>query len=219
MAIDPEHYTEFTDPVDGTVWLVDTAFAASGWECIWDRGCKGIEDRADAEGGLGCCSVGARFLDEDEAMTVAALAATLDARLFQYADAAADGVMSDDRSGTRVVDDACIFLNRPGFDGGHGCALHHGAVADNESPMNWKPSVCWQLPLKVERDGDRRRLRRWRRSDWGSEGAAMAWCCTEEPEPHVGTEPVAVTLAAEIEALVGPDVAVAIRDHVVRTGP
>ena len=98
-------YTEFTDPVDGTTWLVDIGFAGSNWECIWDRGCKGIEDSPAAEGGLGCCSVGAAFLDEDEAMTVAALAATLDPALFQYAGAAADGVLSDDRSGTRVVDE------------------------------------------------------------------------------------------------------------------
>ena len=25
---------------------------------------------------------------------------------------------------TRVVDGACVFLNRPGFSGGAGCALH-----------------------------------------------------------------------------------------------
>ena len=215
MHHEPE-YTEFTDPVDGTTWLVDTGFGASTWECIWDRGCKGIEDTPAPEAGLGCCSVGAAFLDEDEAMTVAALAATLDPALFQYAGAAADGVLSDDRSGTRVVDGACIFLNRPGFGGGHGCALHLGAVADDENPINWKPSVCWQLPLKVDQVGGRRRLRRWRRSDWGSGGETMAWCCTDEPEPHVGRDPVAVSLAAEIEALVGPEVAVAIRDHVTR---
>lgn len=219
MAIEPDHYAEFTDPVDGTVWLVDVGFAASSWECIWDRGCNGIEDAADPAAGLGCCSVGARFLDDDEAMTVAALAATLDPGIFQHAGGASAGVLSDDRSNTRVVDGACIFLNRPGFDGGHGCALHLGAVADGENPMDWKPSVCWQLPLKVDSDGDRRRLRRWRRSDWGSDGATMAWCCTEEPEPLVGAAPVAVSLSAEIAALVGPEVAVAIRDHVARTDP
>ena len=217
MTAAPEDYTEFTDPVDGTVWLVDTAFAASAWSCIWDRGCKGIEDHADPDAGLGCCSVGARFLDEEEAMTVVALAATIAPELFQHSLAAADGVVLDDRSGTRVVDGACIFLNRPGFAGGAGCALHLAAVADDEDPMDWKPSVCWQLPLKVEVDGDRRRLRRWRRSDWGSGGDTMAWCCTDEPEPYVGADPVAVTLAAEIEALVGPEVAVAIREHVAAT--
>lgn len=214
MTIGAEHYTEFTDPVDGTVWLVDTAFAASGWRCIWDSGCQGIEDAADVDAGLGCCSVGARFIDEDEAMKVAALAATLDGGLFQHAEAAAGGVLSGDRSGTRVVDGACIFLNRPGFAGGHGCALHLGAVADGEAPMDWKPSICWQLPLKIDADGDRRRLRRWRRDDWGPGGETMAWCCTEEPEADVGSQPVAVTLAAEIEALVGPEVAVAIRNHI-----
>ncbi|MEM7287513.1 MAG: hypothetical protein AAF480_14270 [Actinomycetota bacterium] len=214
MPISPERYSEFTDPVDGTVWLVDIGFVGSRWSCIWDCGCKGIEDRADPDAGLGCCSVGARFLDEEEAMTVAALAATIDPQLFEHAVAAADSVTNDDRSGTRVVDGACVFLNRPGFGGGSGCALQLAALADGEDPMDWKPSVCWQLPLKVDHDGDRRVLRRWRRSDWGSGGETMAWCCTEEPEPLVAADPVAVGLAAEIEALVGPEVAVAIRRHV-----
>ncbi len=29
---------------------------------------------------------------------------------------------------TRLVDDACIFLNRPGFAAGAGCALHTAAL-------------------------------------------------------------------------------------------
>ena len=51
---------------------------------------------------------------------------------------------------TRVVDGACIFLNRPGFAGGAGCALHLAAVDAGESPIDWKPSVCWQLPIRVD---------------------------------------------------------------------
>ena len=54
------------------------------------------------------------------------------------------------RTHTRVVDGACIFLNRPGFAGGEGCALHIAALACDESPTEWKPSVCWQLPLRVD---------------------------------------------------------------------
>ena len=35
---------------------------------------------------------------------------------------------------TRLVDGACIFLNRPGFAGGEGCALHLAAVEAGERP-------------------------------------------------------------------------------------
>ena len=51
---------------------------------------------------------------------------------------------------TRLVDGACIFLNRPGFEGGIGCALHTAALEAGERPLDWKPQVCWQLPLRLE---------------------------------------------------------------------
>ena len=85
-------------------------------------------------------------------MTISALAATLDDEHFQFRHAIdADDVFSDGtRTNTKVVDGACIFFNRPGFDGGEGCALHLAALRAGESPTAWKPSVCWQLPIKVD---------------------------------------------------------------------
>ena len=203
---------EIVDPVDGTRWSVDTEFLSSRWTCLWGQGCKGILDEPAEALMQGCCSVGAEMLDEDESMLVAALAATLEPQQFQHHEAAADGVFSDgSHTATAVVDGACIFFNRPGFPGGVGCALHLAAVAAGEPVIDWKPEVCWQLPLRIDRDGDRATLRRWTRADWGEEGATMHWCCTEEPDAYVGDRPVAESLAAEIEALVGREVAVEIR--------
>src|SRR6185295_1825057 len=135
-----------------TVWRFDRAFLESNWTCIWGRGCLGILDEPAEELGQGCCSVGAEFGDEEEAMTISALAAMLEPERFQFDAAAAEGgIFSDDtRTNTRVVDGACIFLNRPGFEGGAGCALHLAALDADERPIEWKPSVCWQLPLRVE---------------------------------------------------------------------
>jgi hypothetical protein len=205
-------FQEFSDPVDGTVWSVDIDFLSSNWTCIWDRGCKGILAEPAADLQQGCCSVGAEILDEDEGMRIAALAAMLEPELFQYVGAARDGIFADSkRAATRVVDDACIFLNRPGFSGGVGCALHLGAVDDGEDALDWKPSVCWQLPLKVDRAGDRATIRHWTRADWIGDADDMAWCCTEEPEPYSGDTRVVTSLGREIEALVGPEVMVQIR--------
>jgi hypothetical protein len=39
----------------------------------------------------------------------------------------------------------------------------------------------------------------------------MAWCCTEEPEPYVGDDPVVVSLQPELEAIVGAEVYVELR--------
>ena len=161
--------------VDGDVtWVFDRSFLTSNWTCIWGRGCKGILDVPAEELNQGCCSIGAELTDADEAMTISALAATLDADKFQHIDAIdGDDVFSDDtRTNTKVVDGACIFLNRPGFDGGDGCALHIAALLADESPTVWKPSVCWQLPIKVDweesPDGTEvARLRGWERARLG----------------------------------------------------
>jgi hypothetical protein len=212
----PVRWHHTVDPVDGTRWKIDVGFLGSRWTCIWDRGCQGILDVPAAELGQGCCSVGAEMLDEDEAMRTAALAAMLSPERFQHHEAAAaDGVLNGDRGATRVVDGACILLNRPGFGGGAGCALHIGALDDGDDPIDWKPSVCWQLPLKVVRDGDEATLRRWSRADWGSGGDTMAWCCPDESEPYVAETPVVVSLARELEALVGPEVLAHLTDELV----
>ena len=200
-----------------TVWRFDRAFLRSNWACIWGEGCLGIGAEPAADLGHGCCSLGAD-LDEDEAPNVAALAATLPADRFEHhADAARGGVFADDtRSSTRVVDGACIFLNRPGFPGGAGCALHLEAIASVESPIDWKPSVCWQLPLRVFFFNDTATteiytVRAWSRADWGAAGQTMAWCCTEGERAYVGDRPVVESLGAEIEAVVGTAVYVELR--------
>lgn len=193
-------------------WELDAEFLRSNWTCIWNAGCAGIEEVAAADEQLGCCSVGAQMLDEDEAMLIAALGATLDSSRAQFAaELEAGGALNDARNNTRVIDGACIFLNRPGFPGGAGCALHAEALANDESPIDWKPSICWQLPLKVERRNvggqEIARLRAWARSDWGPDGQTMAFCCTEPGEAYVGEQPVHVSLRSELVALLGDEVA------------
>ena len=215
----------FEEIADGdTLWRFDRRFLTSNWTCIWGRGCHGIDSEKAADLALGCCSVGAELDSPEEAMTVAASTAALSPARFQHhAEAAEGGVFSDEqRTNTRVVDGACIFLNRPGFPGGAGCALHLAAEAADESPIEWKPSVCWQLPVRVDwqmRDDDVEvaTVRPWSRADWGDDGEAMAWCCTERAtdggtdEAYVGQRPVVESLADEIEGIVGTPVFVELR--------
>ncbi len=208
---------------DDTMWRFDRGFLQSNWTCIWGRGCLGILDEPAEHLQQGCCSVGAEMGDETEAMNVSALAATLPVELWQFHDRV-DGfdVFSDaSRTNTKVVDGACIFLNRPGFAGGAGCALHLAAVDAGESPIDWKPSVCWQLPIRVDwqmqPDGiEHATVRRWSRADWGPEGQTMAWCCTEDDRALVGDRPVVESLGEEIAAITGQAVYVRLRE---RLGP
>ena len=109
---------------------------------------------------------------------------------------------------TRVHDGACIFLNRADFALGAGCALHVGAVDAGESFVEWKPEVCWQLPLRLVHATDELghttyTLREWKRRDWGEGGELFHWWCTESPEAFDGADMVVDSLRDEIVGLVG----------------
>lgn len=217
-------FEEIVDPDAGITWRIERDFVASRWTCIYGRGCLGILPEPAEALAQGCCSIGADLGDEDEARMIGALAATLTPEQFQHhAEAqAGTGIYSDDhRIHTRIVDGACIFLNRPGFPGGPGCALHRAALEHGERPLEWKPSVCWQLPIKVDwapqADGTEiATLRRWGRRDWAGEGETMAWCCTEGDRAYVGEAPVIDSLRDELGEVVGRQVYVELRR---RLGP
>lgn len=207
------------DPDDADVeWRFHRGFLESNWTCTWGRGCLGILHRPAAELGQGCCSVGAHVADETEAMTVSASAAALSAEVWQYRDAIDEHDVFTDASmkALKVVDGACIFFNRPGFPGGAGCALHIAAEAVGERPIDWKPSVCWQAPLKAvehveQRDGGEVTVvtvRPWNRADWGDGTDPIAWCCTDQADraqfdSFIGEVPVWISLRPELESLAG----------------
>ena len=109
---------------------------------------------------------------------------------------------------TKVVDGACIFLNRNDFHLGAGCALHVGAVQADERPMDWKPEVCWQVPVRYHYETDETGhttfiLREWKRRDWGDGGDDFHWWCTDDPLAFKGTTPVYVSSRDEIVELIG----------------
>jgi hypothetical protein len=203
-----------------TLWRFDRDFLTSNWTCIWGKGCKGITETADEACGHGCCSLGAELDGVDEARNLSAAAATIPAHLFQFRAEANQGTVFADESysATRVIDGACIFHNRNGFAGGEGCALHLAAEYFDESPIDWKPSVCWQLPIKVdwemrEDNVEVATVRRWSRADWGAHGTKMAWCCTEGTDAYVGNSSVLDSLSDELTEIVGTEVFIQLRNR------
>jgi len=195
-------------PDGETVWRFDESFLRSNWTCIWGRGCKGILDEPAEHLGQGCCSVGAELDGVDESMRISALAATLDPSRFEHhAEAAGAGIFADEtRTATRVVDGACIFLNRPGFPNGPGCALHQAAAARGMPHLALKPDVCWQLPLRRDEEAHddghvTSTIQQWDRRHWGTGGEDFHWWCTEAPEAFTEREPVYRTLRDELIAM------------------
>src|SRR4051794_29553967 len=215
---DPEdlhEYLSFEDPDEARTWVFDVTFFLSHWTCIYGAGCQGVLTGPAPELVQGCCSYGAHFIDDDDVATVEAAAARLTNDQWQFRRKGRKGgvllVQEDGTRITRLVDGACIFLNRPGFAAGPGCALHQAALAAGERPMDWKPDVCWQLPLRLQEHTDDHghvtsTLREWKRRDWGEGGFEFHWWCTDAPDAFVGRTPVYVSLRDEIVELIGEPV-------------
>lgn len=211
---DAHEWVTFEDPDERRNWVFDVTFLLSSWSCIFGAGCQGVLTGPSAELQQGCCSYGAHFTDEDDVARVKAAAATLSDEQWQHRSKGRRGVVragTDGASVTRLVDDACIFLNRPGFPGGAGCALHRAALERGQPPLELKPDVCWQLPLRREdltaADGSvTSTVSQWDRKHWGDGGEEFHWWCTEAPEAFVGRQPVYREMADELTALVGDEV-------------
>ncbi|MDA8295771.1 MAG: hypothetical protein M0004_04130 [Actinomycetota bacterium] len=207
-------WASFEDPSEDRTWLVDIGFLASPWRCLFGQGCQGVLTAPAPELEQGCCSYGAHFTGEDDVARVEAEAARLTAEQWQHrAIALRRGVVRRTKRAitTRMVDGACIFLNRPGFAGGSGCALHRAALEAGRRPLELKPEVCWQLPLRREDTNDPHghvvsMLGPWERRHWGEGGEEFAWWCSEAPEAFAGAEPVYRSLRDELVEMCGNEV-------------
>jgi hypothetical protein len=209
---DAHEWVSFEDPEEQRTWRFDVTFLLSHWECIFGRGCQGVLTGPAPELVQGCCSYGAHFTSDDDLARVKAAARTLTAEQWQFADRARHGGVarrnSEGVTVTRMVEGACIFLNRPGFPRGPGCALHSAALERDQAPMDLKPDVCWQLPLRREDttnpDGSvTSTVGQWDRKHWGAGGEEFAWWCTEAPEAFRGATAVWRHMQPELRALVG----------------
>lgn len=212
------HWVEFPDPAGSAggpqvTYRCDLTWLTSTWRCIFGSGCRGIiAGRPDD----GCCTLGAHFTDEADLLRVQAAAAQLDRRTWQFARHAASGGVTvstpDDAQQTRLVSGACIFLNRPGFPTGAGCALHQLAQRTGQPIVQTKPEVCWQLPIRrsyedvTDPDESSRQvvvIAEFDRRGWGPGGHDLDWYCTTDTEAHTGDTPLFLSAKVELVELLG----------------
>ncbi len=222
----PRAYIEFADPADeAQVFKCDLTWLTSRYTCIFGQGCAGIyAERPDD----GCCTLGAHFADKADEKRVRGFVRQLDPEHWEHHEAGTrrkNAWIETDDEGERktaVHDGACVFLNRPGFEGGAGCALHGLALRQGRHPLETKPDVCWQLPIRrtfreVELpDGTAYTevgIGEYDRRGWGPGGHDLDWYCTGNPEAHVATEPLYVTSAAELTELMGAAAYAELTEH------
>jgi hypothetical protein len=211
-------WVTFDDPKeDGRRWQIDVTFLLSSWQCIFGCGCQGVLTENAPEMVQGCCSYGAHFSNRKDRDHVAKVSKELRDDEWQFAAVGRKkGIYAKcgkDEDGkqewrTRLVEDACVFLNRPDFPGGAGCALHVHAMRTGQHHSELKPEVCWQLPLRrideEQEDGTvTSTLTEFAREGWGDGGDDFAWWCTEAPEAFPGKEPVYRSLGVELRKMLG----------------
>nr|WP_184350234.1 hypothetical protein [Streptomyces olivoverticillatus] len=207
-------WVEFPDPADDEqVFRCDLTWLTSRWSCVFGSGCQGIQaGRADD----GCCTLGAHFSDEDDEKRVAGHVARLTPDIWQFhAEGTGTGWTQLDDDGerqTRRWQGSCIFQNRPGFAGGAGCSLHILALKEGREPLETKPDVCWQLPVRrtydwIDRPDDTQVLQvtigEYDRRGWGPGGHDLHWWCTSARSAHGAGKPVYVSYAPELTELMG----------------
>ncbi|ANE03127.1 hypothetical protein [Corynebacterium crudilactis] len=240
----PREWYEFTDPTDlEHVFSIDLTWLESNWNCTFGTpDCLGIDaDNAD----VGCCGHGAFLADETDRDQLYDAVAKMPAKYWQLRPSSTDSFLAsddateiepwltwdelDDEDGnpepalkTSVVNGACIFANRKGWETGAGCALHQWAVDAGEDLTVVKPEVCWQLPLRrleawEERaDGQeilRTTITEYNRRGWGNGGEDFDWYCTTAPRCHTDADPMWKTQEAELRALMGPESYELLRDY------
>lgn len=193
-------------------WLFDVTFLTSTWSCIFGAGCcRGVLTEDFSEAVQGCCSYGAHFTGPDDIAHTQAMAERLTRTSGSTPRWASDGVIQTNGDGevtTLLVDDACVFLNRPASTGaGLGCAFHPRPRPTDSAPRCHARGLLAAAAAPGGRD---RRPRprhvhraQWRYCNWGEGGNDFHWWCTDDHEAFGGSRPVYRELADELRVMVG----------------
>jgi hypothetical protein len=209
----PRQWVEFVDPDDdGQLFRCDLTWLLSRWTCIFGNGCKGIVAGRENDG---CCTHGAFYSEKSDEKRVRRFANKLTDDEWQFRkEGLGNGIseVNDGQRQTRRHKGACIFLNRPGFSAGIGCALHLHALNNDIEPLETKPDVCWQLPIRRTYDRVTRpdetevlvtTISEYDRRGWGAGGHDFPWWCSSSTDAHVAADPLYIGYRPELVELMG----------------
>ena len=152
---------QFADPDEDRTWVFDVTFLLSDWQCIYGDGCQGVLTGPAPELEQGCCSYGAHFTDDEDVDRVQAAAAHPDPRRVAVPPGPDGGPGWYDRrrrgqrdpAGRTARASSSTDRASPAAPGARSTAA---ALERGAGPLELKPDVCWQLPLRREDDDGRR---------------------------------------------------------------
>ncbi|MDY5839878.1 MAG: hypothetical protein SPJ78_04040 [Corynebacterium camporealensis] len=240
----PREWFEFTDPNDEHhVISVDLTWVESHYACQFGTElCPGIDKQ---QPDVGCCVHGAFMADEQDRDQLYDAVAEMPAKYWQLRPEGTDEFLEnsttadlepwlewDELDGddgepepalkTPIVDGACIFANRAGWETGTGCALHQWAVAEGKDLTVVKPEVCWQLPLRRHEEYEERpdgqeilrtTIGEYDRRGWGDGGEDFDWYCTTDAACHNSPEPMWKAQENELVGLLGRECYEILAEH------
>jgi hypothetical protein len=201
---------------EGWNWEFDLSFMLSNYRCIWGRGCPDTQQRHSLRG---CCVEGVEIYQGREDTAGGEDLEMIRGRVEQMTDDDWQNRQVALRRGgrdpwgkarfkrdsvhTRIYRGACIFHNGGEHPAGAGCAFHIAALRRGQDPIDWKPQICWQVPLflDINDQTSTTTVRASRTIDWGGEG--IDWWCTERAEAFSGNQAVYVSMEAELRRLCG----------------
>ena len=190
-------------------YTFDVTWLTSNWSCIYGAGCPGIGDRARRGGGARLLQLGRPLHRQGRSQArdgprrrarARGVAAPCRRRGAGWADPQERGRRVGHQGRRRRV-----HLPQPARPSRRRrVRLPPGrAYGATRATCDWKPEVCWQVPMRLDYHRDDNDhltyiLREWKRRDWGEGGADFHWWCTEDPLAFVGHEPVYRSCADDI---------------------
>ena len=196
-------------------WQIDVTFLASHYRCIFGQGCQGVLTEPAPELVHGCCSYGAHASDKKDRLKIERLAKKLGDDEWQFKKRGMQrGVwksVGKDDYRTRLVDGACIFLNRPGFRPARAarCTSTPTAPASTSARPSRRSAGscrCRAVNRDEEDESITTILTEFGRDGWGEGGEEFCWWCTEAKEAYSAPIPVYKTMEPELRHMLGDDV-------------
>jgi len=219
----PREWFEVLDKESGVSWCFDMTFLLSRYNCIFGRGCQGGFGSKPE----GCCGDGAYLSSDKDMANVREKAQRLTSAdqdrvpLKRVHDPKAI-VTKGGQHKTRKLDGSCVFATTTGA-----CSLHAAALRLGERPIDWKPEICWTIPLKIDEDAEGDVwVTVWDRNDhsgWNtskdSDGKAVdgneGYWCADDPNAYASDNQIAADFfGEELERLVPPYVHKILRNYI-----
>ena len=210
--LDLHEWISFEDDHEQRTWVFDATFLRSNWSCIYGAGCKGVLDARRHRARPGLLQLRRplrrrrRRADRARRARPARAAPLAEPQEGPQQGRPRDRGRrhQDPRRRRRVhLPQPARLRRRRRLRAAHRRARGRRAATSTGSPTCAGSCRCASSTTPTTTATSPRRLREWKRRDWGEGGDEFHWWCTESDDAFVGGAPVYQYLRDEIIEMVG----------------